>query len=158
MEKNLTKHTTQEDLLRARKEGLEQWREQNSMMAHGKVYGMDTFSWLNPSTEGLINVISSFPFSVLWLSGYGQAKEGLELNLGLHRNLNTMIIYDQTQISIAPEFLSEVETIMNVKSVNDALAFVKEVNRDKMVFLFTAQGENARVEMNAFENWLSENK
>ena len=158
MKKNLTKQTTQEDLLRARKEGLEQWREQTSMKAHGKVYGMDTFSWLNPPTEGLINVISSFPFSVLWLSGYAQAKEGLELNLGLHRNLNTMIIYDQTQLSIAPEFLSEVETIMNVKSVNDALAFVKEVNRDKMVFLFTSHGDNARTEMNAFEIWLSENK
>lgn len=158
MKKDLTKFTTEEDLIKARREGLEQWREETSMKAHGKVFGMDTFSWLNPPTEGLINLISSFPFSVLWLSGHAQAKEGLELNLGLHRKLNTMIIYDRTQLSIAPEFLNEVETIMNVSSVMDALAFVKEVNREKMVFLFTSHGENAKREMTHFENWLTENK
>lgn len=158
MKKDLTKLTTDEDLIRARRESLEHWREETSMKAHGKVFGMDTFSWLNPPTEGLINLISSFPFSVLWLSGYAQAKEGLELNLGLHRKLNTMIIYDRTQLSIAPEFLNEVETIMNVSCVNDALKFVKEVNRDKMVFLFTSHGENAKQEMTHFENWLTENK
>ena len=158
MKKHLTKYTTEEDLLKARREGLDQWRESTSMKAHGKVFGMDTFSWLNPPTDGLINLISSFPFSVLWLSGHAQAKEGLELNLGLHRKLNTMIIYDRTQLSIAPEFLDEVETIMNVSDVMDALAFVKEVNRDKMVFLFTSHGENAKQEMIHFENWLIENK
>lgn len=158
MKKHLTKHTTEEDLLKARRESLEQWREDTAMKAHGKVFGMDTFSWLNPPTEGLINVIASFPFSVLWLSGHAQAKEGLELNLGLHRKLNTMIIYDRTQLSIAPEFLNEVETIMNVSSVMDALAFVKEVNREKMVFLFTSHGESAKQEMSHFESWLSENK
>ena len=156
--KNLTKYTTEEGLLRARKEGLDQWREKTSMKAHGKVFGMDTFSWLNPSTEHLVNVINSFPFSVLWLSGYSQAKEGLELNLGLHKKLNTMIIYDRTQLSIAPEILSEVETIMNVNTVEDALAFVKGVNQNKMVFLFTSQGAKAEVEMEQFENWLKENK
>ena len=158
MSKKLAKETKQEDLLRARKEGLENWREQTSMKAHGKVYGMDTFSWQNPPIEGLINVISSFPFSVLWLTRYSNAKEGLELNLGLHRKLNTLIIYDETKVSIAPEILSEVDTIMNVNSVNDALTFVKEVNKDKMVFLFTSHGKSAISEMKSFENWLSENK
>lgn len=158
MKKDLTKITTEEELLRARREGLENWKEQTSMKAHGKVFGMDTFSWVNPPMDGLVNVISSFPFAVVWMSGYSQAKEGLELNVGLHRKLNTLIIYNETQLSLAPEIIHEVETIMSVKNVVEAFSFIQEVNREKMVLLFTSQGENAKSHMVQFENWLSENR
>jgi len=56
----------EESLLKARVEGMHQL-EKGSLRPHGKLWGMDVFSWYNPMRFELENVLSSFPSPVLWL-------------------------------------------------------------------------------------------
>ena len=35
------------------------------MNAHGKVMGMDTFSWVNPQIDALASALESFTFNIL---------------------------------------------------------------------------------------------
>ena len=53
-------------LLEARNEGLQNMKE-TTLRPHGKLWGMDVFSWYKPSIHILSNTIHAFPFPVLWI-------------------------------------------------------------------------------------------
>ncbi|NRA10984.1 MAG: hypothetical protein HRT57_03395, partial [Crocinitomicaceae bacterium] len=74
MKKIQAMNIMQEDLLQARKEGLERARSLDAMRAHGKWRGMDVFSWANPSFGALSTAIASFPFPVVWIGKHEQIK------------------------------------------------------------------------------------
>ena len=57
-----------EDLLELRNEGRKEALAINAMRAHGKIVGMDTFSWINPNIDQLTSVLSSFPFRIIWIA------------------------------------------------------------------------------------------
>lgn len=154
MEKK-TRLTTEEALLKARKENLDHVNELTAMKAHGKVHGMDTFSWVNPSIQSLINVIESFPFSVVWLGGYEQVKKGFDLNIAIHEKLDSLIIYDRTNPPVDASLVKEIKTVLCVEDIDTAFEFIKAVDKSKMVFLFTTEGDRANENWIDFEKWLS---
>ena len=62
-----TKVDQRTQLLQAREEGLKSL--QNGVLKpHGKLLGMDVFSWLNPDVHMLMNTLHSFPFPVIWIA------------------------------------------------------------------------------------------
>ncbi len=62
-----TKLNSAQQLLSARQETLQKLQT-TAMRPHGKLWGLDVFSWLEPDMELLANTIHSFPFQVVWIS------------------------------------------------------------------------------------------
>ena len=92
-----------EQLLQAREQGLKQAQQVDTMQAHGKILGMDTFSWMNPHVDMLATLLASFPFSILWIGT--QRQIGLEHAFEFVRTMKLkkgVLMYtneDQTAIS-----------------------------------------------------------
>lgn len=155
MAENKTKLSTEEVLRAAREENLQHVRELTSMRAHGKILGMDTFSWINPDMNALTRMIQNFPFSVLWLTTSDQLEMGCELNISLHKNLDTLIIYDAKSNALKDNLIDKIETVLCVDSIELALRFVRDKERNKMVFLFTSDEENKNDVNNKFDDWIN---
>ena len=64
MSDEVKKKTIEEQLLQSRGAGLKDAIQINTMNAHGKVMGMDTFSWVNPQIDALASALESFPFTI----------------------------------------------------------------------------------------------
>lgn len=155
MAENKTKLTTEEILRAARSENLEHVKEITSMRAHGKILGMDTFSWVNPDMNSLTTMIDNFPFSVLWLTTGEHFELGCELNISLHKNLDTLIIYDAKSNSLKDNLIDKIETVLCVEGIEMALRFVRDKERQKMVFLFTSDSNHSNDVKNKFEEWIN---
>jgi hypothetical protein len=141
---------TEEQLLQARERGLREASEVHVMKAHGKVLGMDTFSWINPDLDMLATVIDSFPFAVHWMGSHDQIARCLELHPELADSLQSIVIYDRTLAQISRELLKKVTNIACVDGTTDALQLLKAMQRGKSVFLFTSthlnEARNAQFE------------
>lgn len=155
MAENKTKLTTEKILTEARKANLKHVQELTSMKAHGKVLGMDTFSWVNPDMDALSSVINSFPFSVLWLSTREHFEIGCELCISIHEKLETLVIYDAQSNNLKGELLNQIDTVLCVNDVESALRFIRDKERQKMIFLFTSEGESSSDAKVKFDNWIS---
>ena len=56
-------------ILQARKEGLLKASD-TTMNSHGKLWGMDVFSWINPNPVVLSATMESFPFPILFTEAW----------------------------------------------------------------------------------------
>ena len=57
--------STADQLKHARQAGLEEMKTTHALCPHGKVAGMDVFSWVNPEVEALNAMIASMSYKVI---------------------------------------------------------------------------------------------
>lgn len=155
MEKQRTKLSTEEQLLQARERGIQEAQQVNAMNAHGKVLGMDTFSWINPQIDMLATVIESLPFNIIWVGNHTQIKACLEIHSNTIDNIQTLIIQDKTALNVDRNILHEIQNIVCIEGTMTALEFVKTMKKRKSAFLFTADGNNAKEQKEMFEQFIS---
>lgn len=141
-------------LLQAREAQLQQL-ENSSLRPHGKLWGMDVFSWYNPAVYELESTLSSFPAPVLW---FGNASDVVRLfsehsdQLG---NIRLVCTHDHGGFSLPEEDFGQVESSIGSQSLDDALKLIRVVKKDKGILLFTASGEDWKARRDAFEFFLS---
>lgn len=155
MNKQGTKTSIEEQLLEARERGLQEAQQVNAMNAHGKVLGMDTFSWINPQIDMLATVIESLPFDIIWVGNHTQVKACLELHPGTINNIRTLIIQDETSLHVHQDIIHEIQNVVCIEGSKSALEFVKTMKKQKSAFLFTAEGANAKEQKEVFEQFIS---
>lgn len=157
MKSTSKKVKAEEQLLQARERGLREASEVHAMKAHGKVLGMDAFSWVNPDLATLASVIDSFPFAVHWMGGHDQIRQCLEAYPEVVESLQSIVIYDRTLADIPRTFLDQVPNIACLEGTVEALNLLKAMQRGKSVFLFTSTHLNEE-RSTIFEAFLKDNQ
>ena len=148
-------HTIEEQLLHSRKEGLKDALEINSMCAHGKVLGMDTFSWINPQIDSLTSALSSFPFDIIWLGSHSHIQDCLKIQPDLSRSIRTIIVHDNSELDFNPQRMNEIQNVVCLNGINSSLELIKTMKKEKCVLFFSTTGENAQSDKKEFENFIS---
>jgi hypothetical protein len=152
MEKKFTK-SVEEHLLAARRSSLET-SENGLLRPHGKLWGMDVFSWVNPHPGMIANTIHSFPFEVIWMGNENDMLATLCEDDSLCANLNAAIVYDKAQFTFRPEWTKQINNYMCAENLNDALELLKTLKASKRVLLFTVSGPEQTENKTQFENYV----
>jgi hypothetical protein len=153
MEKQRTL-SAEELLLGARKEGLSRIN-QTSLRSHGKLWGMDVFSWIHPNLSTIGTTIQSFPFSVRWVSNAKDLLLTLDKQPELMDKLSAALIYDDSVFKLKNEHLLGIKTCVGITCVEEAMRMLKVMSKQQSIVLFTASGENAEEAKSEFEHILN---
>jgi hypothetical protein len=153
MEKQRT-ISAEELLLGARKESLSRIN-QTALRSHGKLWGMDVFSWIHPNMSSIGTTINSFPFSVVWVGNAHDLKSALEVQPELMEKLSAVLVYDNTVFALKNEHLTHIKNCVGTGRVEEALRMVKIAAQPQTILLFTASGEVAEEAKIEFENTLN---
>ena len=153
MEKQRT-ISAEELLVGARKESLSRIN-QSSLRSHGKLWGMDVFSWINPNMSTIGTTIDSFPFSVRWVGNAHDLTAALESQPELMNKLSAAFLFDNSTFSLKNEFLLGIENCVGTTSVEEALRMTKIAAKPQSILLFTASGDNAEDAKNEFDRTLN---
>jgi hypothetical protein len=141
-------------LLEARNEGLQNMKE-TTLRPHGKLWGMDVFSWYKPSIQILSNTIHAFPFPVLWIGNGSDIYSTIEEDPSVCFQLNSIITFDETRLLLPNEELSKIKNVAGVNSLEDAFRLLKHFQKKNAVLLFSASDENWKKNKLVFEEFLS---
>lgn len=142
-----------DQLLESRKHALEQFKE-GTIRPHGKLWGMDVFSWANPNPELVASTIESFPFPVKWI---GEAKmfDAIATEFTeVWNTIDTVVAYDSPGLYMTAEHYKNIETVIGTLSVFDALTMFKGLTHSNGVLLFTASGVEWERLQNEFNDFL----
>ncbi|MBC9813675.1 hypothetical protein H9Y05_14460 [Crocinitomicaceae bacterium CZZ-1] len=141
---------TRHNLLEARKKALEQVTH-GSIRPHGKLWGMDVFSWMNPDVEALALTIHAFPFPILWLSPSGLLMAVAECDAAIATNIHTVITYDQ---SSAAEKSGEILHLITTNDIHQAFQKMNALQFKPGIILFCSEGADSEMYQKAFSNYL----
>jgi len=144
-----------ENLLELRKEGKKEAFAINAMQAHGKIMGMDTFSWINPNMDQLSSTLTSFPFRIIWISTQQQLKNCLAIEKTLSKNIETIILHDKTTSEFNENDFFSIKNIIAVQNTKEALQLLSAVKKEKCAFLFSSEGSNAKNDKQEFEKFIA---
>ena len=144
-------------LLEAREQGLKN-REVGSLRSHGKLWGMDVFSWYKPTMFELENTLSSFPSPIFWLANQEDVLNLLKEGNAWKSNVELICTYDKAGFNLPNDLLDDVKTILGAAKIEDALSLFKSIHHNKGILLFTSSGENWSEYKNGFESFLKINQ
>lgn len=140
-------------LLQARKEALEQMKF-GSMRAHGKLWGMDVFSWPNPELDQLAHTVHSFPFQVIWIGSGELILDSLKQHPEIVGNLKSVIAHNAPAMALRNEELIVIPEVVGTLSVEDALEMLRGVQATRTILLFTADGAEWEPTQEVFNRFL----
>lgn len=143
----------EDKLLEARREGLKQIHE-TSMRPHGKLWGMDVFSWFNPTPDMVANTLHSFPFPVIWIGNGTDITQALTEEELVINNLRSVISYDTNVFNFKGTWLDGLKNCAGTSSVEEAFHFLRMFKAPQTVLMFTASGDNWEEQKVAFEKYL----
>ena len=155
MSLKISTQTTEEQLLHSREEGLKDALQINSMCAHGKILGMDTFSWINPQIDNLASALSSFPFDIIWLGSHSHFQDCLKIEPELSKLIQTIIIHDNPELNFDAKHMNDIQNVICLEGINASLELIKTMKKEKCVFFFSTTGENAQNDKIQFEDFIS---
>jgi hypothetical protein len=138
-------------ILQARKEGLLKAGD-SSMQSHGKLWGMDVFSWLNPKPAVLSATMDSFPFPIFWISSFPERNEVMDLNIALTNKIHFSLILDDYTLVDAKS--SGVE-IASVSNLNEAFDRIRGLKTKPSILLFTYSKSDWEYQKKCFNDYLS---
>tara|TARA_B110000305_G_C19443459_1_gene643334 strand:- start:916 stop:1392 length:477 start_codon:yes stop_codon:yes gene_type:complete len=154
MSDEVKKKTIEEQLLQSRGAGLKDAIQINTMNAHGKVMGMDTFSWVNPQIDALASALESFPFTILWVGSKKQVEDCLKNYKSLTDSIDTIIIHDFAEMMVGENVFENIQNIACVEGLKHALPMIYALKKEKCAFLFTTEGANSKAEKKNFYSFI----
>ncbi|TNE54782.1 MAG: hypothetical protein EP338_06510 [Bacteroidetes bacterium] len=158
MKTQQTKISSKEDrLLQARQEVLQQPLV-GSLRSHGKLWGMDVFSWYKAPLHELESTLQSFPDSICW---YGNRKEIIDLstrNPDAMQKVHMVCAYDQAGFHLSNELLDQMNIVLGAAKIQDALDILSAFKKQHKILLFTSSSENWKRDHEVFQMFLEENQ
>lgn len=137
------------NLLDARKKDLEQIAY-GSIRPHGKLWGMDVFSWDNPDVDTMTSTVHAFPFPVIWLAPSGFLTEAVDFDATILSNIHAAISYDKT-----PSDTEKIPNLITTNDVETAFQKMSEFRLKRGVILFCYSGADSEYYKNAFKAYLA---
>ncbi len=143
-----------DQLLQARERGLKNLQEEG-LKPHGKLLGMDVFSWQNPDVYLLINTMHSFPFPVIWIAQSVDWDRVISEDKSILDQLEVTIIYDGPSDERYSVHSKEPFKIVKKSSLQNALEYLNRLNAFKSVLLFTSSGADRMDRLEEFNEYLT---
>lgn len=138
MSQNIGQKVT-DRLLEARQEALSQFKE-GTIRPHGKLWGMDVFSWANPNPELVASTIDSFPFPVTWI-GEKELFDWVAVNHPeIWDTIESVVAYNSPGLYLTEEHYKKIQTVVGAQNVQDALTLFNGIHGKSGVLLFTSSG------------------
>lgn len=137
------------NLLDIRKEALEK-NIHGSIRPHGKLWGMDVFSWSNPDVDTMTSTVHAFPFPVIWLASADFLTEVVDFDATILSNIHAVISYDKI-----PENTDEFQNLITTNDVETAFQKMSEFRLKRGVILFCYSGADSEYYKNAFKAYLA---
>jgi hypothetical protein len=140
----------EDSIIKARKEGLLKASD-SSMQSHGKLWGLDVFSWINPKPSVLSATMESFPFPLIWLSSLAEKEPVLLSNPDLLNKIHYAIEIN----SNASQDNHRLNNHSKVNSVSDAFNVIQQIKIKPSILLFTYANSDWEYQKNRFIDYLS---
>jgi hypothetical protein len=141
-------------LLEARNEGLDNMKD-SALRPHGKLWGMDVFSWYKPNVHILANTLHAFPFPVVWIGNVSDIFSVIKEDPTVCIQLNTIITFDEPRFILPSPEISKIKNIAGLYSLEDSFQFLKSFKKKNAVLLFSASDEDWKEKKLMFEDFLS---
>lgn len=135
-------------ILQARKEGLLKAGD-TTMQSHGKLWGMDVFSWINPKPTVLAATMDSFPFPIFWISSSLERNEVLEVNVDLNDKIHFTVVLNSENLPIVSN------NILSISTLNQAFDQINILKIKPSILLFTYSQSDWEYQKNRFSDYLS---
>lgn len=144
---------TQGELIKIRKQNLEKINS-TSLRPHGKLWGMDVFSWFNSEPWLLANTIQAMPFPVIWIAGSKEVFKSFVEDERSIQNIDTLLTYNNSVFEMERDWLEKIPNSAGTSSSWDAFRMLELLKSPKKVLLFTASGDDWEQEKWNFEEFL----
>jgi hypothetical protein len=138
-------------ILQARKEGLLKAGD-SSMQSHGKLWGMDVFSWVNPKPAVLSATMDSFPFPIFWISSSLERNEVLKVNIELNAKIHFSVLLNSEN---STNDLLVLNNGVVVTTLNEAFDQINTLKIKPSILLFTYSKSDWEYQKNRFNDYLS---
>ncbi len=148
-----TKLNSAQQLLSARQETLQKLQT-TAMRPHGKLWGLDVFSWLEPDMELLANTIHSFPFQVVWISNKEILEGAVAADPQILSNVVNCVVLGTNIFDVNTELVINIGTVAGLNSLTEALNWIRPMQYKKTILLYTEKLENVEREGDQFEELL----
>ncbi len=142
-----------DELIKNRQENLEKFNA-TSLRPHGKLWGMDVFSWFNSEPWLLANTIQAMPFPVIWIAGSNEVVKSFVEDERSIQNIDTLLTYNESVFQIDKLWLERIPNSAGTSSSWDAFRMLELLKSPKKVLLFTASGDDWEQEKWNFEEFL----
>lgn len=144
-------------LLEARENSLRS-PEVGTLRSHGKLWGMDVFSWNKPSIYELENTLSSFPAPICWFSNAADIQKLLSEETYWMSNVKLLCAYDLAGFRLPADVFDSIESVLGTNNLEDSLELLHSLKKRNGILLFTSSGENWHETKNKFEAFLEINQ
>jgi hypothetical protein len=143
-----------QQLAEARAENLKQV-ELISLRPHGKMWGMDVFSWYNPLSDDLLTLFQSFPAPITWIGNKSMIENVFAEDANLLVNLTVVCAHNQIDFQLANSTNSAyLEAIIGSNDIKNGFEMIKARKQRNGILLFTASGLDWTNQREEFENYL----
>jgi hypothetical protein len=140
-------------LIQAREEALRN-AELRSLRPMGKLWGMDVFTWYDPTVFELSATLQTFPFPVFWMGTAKQVSELASVDPEVMRGLSWIAQFDNPQLRIPGDVLTPIPLVTATETLEDALKILKAVKKNRHILLFTVSGNEWKTKMEVFESFV----
>lgn len=155
MMKNTKQLSEAEQILKNREQQLADFPV-GTLRSHGKLMGMDVFSWNKPEAYELENTLSSFPAPIAWFANEHDVLKLLKEDTSWVANVKFVCTYDKAGFKLPNKVLDSIDTVLGSASLDDALELLAPLSKKQGILLFTTSGENWKNAIQIFENYLTE--
>ena len=126
---------------------------ETTLKSHGKLFGMDAFSWHNPNIFVLEKTIESFPFRTVWLGNAAEIGAYIKSYDLDRKKIERYMVFGESDDIVNDQ--NNTEHFPNLNSSFDAL---EAYSFSPGVLLFTASDSDSQFAMNYFSSFFSKLK
>jgi hypothetical protein len=119
----------------------------SSLKSHGKLFGMDAFSWQNPNISVLEKTIESFPFRTVWLGNYAEINAYIKSYDECQKKVEEYIIYGECQ-----DIVKKQKDIKHFLDIKKSIKSLEQFSFSPGIILFTASDSDGPYSMNYFSS------
>lgn len=149
----LKRKITENSLLEARAEALKN-AESQSLRPLGKLWGMDVFTWVNPSVYELSATLSAFPFPVFLLTPFNVLNEIALVDSETLKMVQWIAQYDNSTTKIDPSISADFMQYSATDSVASTIDLLRQNQLDRHIVLFIAACNEWKTKLNEFDEFV----
>ena len=88
--------------------------KKSNLRAHGKLKGIDVFTWMQPEQSALVNFINSIPTSIIWIGNPAEIEAVLSSHPLIMQKFQSIFSYGQnrTGFMLENEF-ADIQDVLN---------------------------------------------
>ena len=140
-----------QQLAEARAENLKHV-EMSTLRPHGKMWGMDVFSWYNPLVDDLLTLFQSFPAPITWIGNSTMIESLCREALESLVNLTEVCAHNEMDFNLSN--IDYLHGIHGAQTVRAAFEHIKSRKQGSGILLFTASGNDWTSQRDDFEYYL----